>query len=447
MRTILVVLVLLVVVVCTVGEPLAPTATITAPAILGPTTPIEVTAHDRGWGLADVEVRLVPSGGGEARVLAQLTYPRSLGIGSGVRDAAVSVRPDAGGGAPPEGPAVIEVWARDWSWLNLFRSTPTVVHTATVDLTPPRLEVLSSQHRIRVGGGEALVYRVSPDTAESGVVVGDAVFPGTAGYFTDPTLRVALFAIPYDQPTGVPTAFAVDAAGNRRTATIDARVTPTRFPEKTLELTDAFLQKKVPELLAANDMPPATDLVEGYLRINRDLRARTEARVREICRPRTSTRHWNDDGILRLPNAAPLAGYGDRRTYRYAGRDIDKATHLGFDLASLQGATVPAATGGMVVFAGPLGIYGNTVILDHGLGLYTLYGHLRQIDVQAGASVERGQAIGLTGDTGLAGGDHLHFSTMIGGVHVTPIEWWDGHWIHDHAVARLAPYEGGGGTS
>jgi murein DD-endopeptidase MepM/ murein hydrolase activator NlpD len=235
----------------------------------------------------------------------------------------------------------------------------------------------------------------------------------------------------------------VDTAGNRRTATIDVRITPTRFADKTLELSEGFLQKKVPELLAANDMPPATDLVEGYLRVNGDLRKRTEARVRELCRARTSTRNWGD-GLTRLPNAAPLAGYGDRRTYRYGGRDIDHATHLGYDLASLQGAAVPAAAGGTVTFAGALGIYGDTVILDHGLGLYTLYGHLRQIDVKAGQTVERGQTIGRTGDTGLAGGDHLHFSTMVGGIHVNPVEWWDGHWIHDHALARLAPYEGGG---
>jgi murein DD-endopeptidase MepM/ murein hydrolase activator NlpD len=443
MRMGLALLVLLVVLVCTVAEPLAPTATLTAPDVLGPTTPIEVTAHDRGWGLADVEVRLVPTGGGPARVLAHETFPRTLGIGSGVRETTVTTRIDAGDGAPPEGPARLEVRARDWSWLNVFRSAPTVVRTATVDVTPPRLEVLTSQHRVEVGGSELLVYRVSPDTTESGVVVGETVFAGTVGYLKDPALRVALFAVPQDQPTAVPMAFAVDAAGNRRTAAIDVRVTPTRFADKTLELSDGFLQKKVPELLAANDMPPATDLVEGYLRINRDLRARTEARVRELCRTRSSTRHWND-GLLRLPNSAPLAGYGDRRTYRYGGRDIDKATHLGFDLASVQGAPVPAAEGGTVAFAGALGIYGNTVILDHGLGLFTLYGHLRQIDVKAGTAVERGQTIGRTGDTGLAGGDHLHFSTMIGGVHVNPVEWWDGHWIHDHAVARLAPYEGSG---
>jgi murein DD-endopeptidase MepM/ murein hydrolase activator NlpD len=445
MRAVLLILVLVVVLVCTVAEPLAPTATLTAPEVLGATTPIEVAVQDRGWGLADVEVRLVPAGGGAPLILAHQTYSRRLGIGSGTRDAAFTVRPDAAG-KPPEGPATLEVWARDWSWLNPFRSAPTLTRTATLDLTPPRLEVLSSQHRVDVGGSEAIVYRVSPDTTDSGVLVGEVMFPGTTGYLPDPALRVALFAIPHDHPGAIPTAVAVDGAGNRRTATIDVRVRPVRFADKTLELSDAFLQKKVPELLVANDLPPATDLVEGYLRINRELRLRTEARVRDLCRPRTSKRFWGD-GLLRLPNAAPLAGFGDRRTYRYGGRDIDQQTHLGFDLASLQGAQVPAATAGTVTFAGGLGIYGDTVILDHGLGLYTLYGHLRQLDVKAGDTVTRGQTIGRTGETGLAGGDHLHFSTMIGGVHVDPVEWWDGHWIHDHAVARLAPYEPGGGPS
>src|SRR5262249_21136466 len=121
-------------------------------------------------------------------------------------------------------------------------------------------------------------------------------------------------------------------------------------------------------------------------------------------------------------------------------------THLGFDLASLRGSTVPAGNTGRVVFAGPLGIYGNTVILDHGLGLFSLYGHLSGITVAPDARVAPGGPIRNTGDTGLAGGDHLHFSIMIHGVHVDPVEWWDAHWIHDHVEARLAAFprnEGG----
>ncbi len=111
---------------------------------------------------------------------------------------------------------------------------------------------------------------------------------------------------------------------------------------------------------------------------------------------------------------------------------MDTAVHLGYDLASLKHSPVPAANSGVVVFAAPLTIYGNTVVVDHGLGLQTLYGHLSSIEVKEGDQVKQGQALGRTGITGLAVGDHLHYEVLIGGVSVTPVEWWDGRWIRDH---------------
>jgi len=217
------------------------------------------------------------------------------------------------------------------------------------------------------------------------------------------------------------------------------KVTPRRFAEKTMPVTDDFLSRKVPELLAANNLDQSGDLVEGYLRINRELRAATEVRVRQACRDSAPTPLWQD-AFLRLPNSAPLSGFADRRSYVHDGKTIDQQTHLGFDLASLRGSPVPAANAGRVVFAGPLGIYGNAVIIDHGLGVFSLYGHLSEIGATAGAQVGRGDTIGKTGDTGLAAGDHLHFSMMIHGVHVDPVEWWDAHWMQDHVEMRLAEY-------
>src|SRR5207253_2045099 len=164
-----------------------------------------------------------------------------------------------------------------------------------------------------------------------------------------------------------------------------------------------FLSRKVPELLAANDLDQSGDLVEGYLRINRELRARTEVRVRAMCRDSAPAPLWQD-AFLRLPNSAPLSGFADRRTYVHDGKTIDQQTHLGFDLASLRGSPVPAANAGRVVFAGALGIYGNAVVIDHGLGVFSLYGHLSEVGVQPGAPVGRGDPIGKTGDTGLAAG-------------------------------------------
>ena len=121
----------------------------------------------------------------------------------------------------------------------------------------------------------------------------------------------------------------------------------------------------------------------------------------------------------------------------YNEKEVDQQTHLGFDLASTQQAPVPASNRGEVMLADYMGIFGNCVILDHGHGLMSLYAHLSSIDVRPGQTVERGHSLGRTGATGLAGGDHLHFATLIRGLPVTPVEWWDNHWIQDRIDRKL----------
>jgi murein DD-endopeptidase MepM/ murein hydrolase activator NlpD len=433
---------LLLIVVAVIGllltraEPFAPRAELdTSIDVIGRATPLKVTARDRGTGLAYVAVRLVPATG-EPIVLAEERFPRTSFWGSGVHEATLTPTVDAGATRITEGPATLEVWAIDHSWLGRGSGSPRATRRVTVDVTPPSLEVMSAERVMTVGGSEAVVYRVGADATNSGIEVGDEFFPGVPGLFTDATLRAALFAIPDKTPEARPKAVAIDAAGNRRTLSVGAIVKARRFAEKTLTISDDFLNRKVPELLHANGLQDGDTLVAGYLRINRDLRAATEKRVHEICRESAPQQLWQG-AFYRLPNAAPLSSFADRRTYLYDGKPIDHQTHLGYDLASLRGSPVPAGNAGRVVFAGPLGIYGNTVILDHGIGLFSLYGHLSQIGVSTGTTVDRGEPVGKTGETGLAGGDHLHFSMMIHGVHVDPVEWWDPHWIKDHIELRL----------
>jgi hypothetical protein len=421
------------------AEPMAPTARLeTAVDVVGRATPLRVVGTDRGTGLARLEVRLVPPAGPSV-IVAEQSWPRSSWRGSGVHEATLEATVDAAAARVPEGAGTLEVWAADHSWLRRGSGAPRVTRPVTVDLTPPTLEVVSEERVARVGGSECVIYRVGADTVRTGVEMGEHFFPAAAGLFADPALRAALFALPQDIPDTRPMAVAIDAAGNRRSAPINAVVKPRRFAEKTLPITDDFLTRKVPELLAANGLGDAGDLVAGYLRINRDLRVATEKRLREACRESVPRPLWQG-ALLRLPDSAPLSGFADRRTYVHQGKEIDRQTHLGFDLASLRGAVVPASAAGRVVFSGALGIYGNTVVLDHGLGLFSLYGHLSEMTVAVGNEVASGAPIGRTGETGLAGGDHLHFSVMIYGVHVDPVEWWDGHWIQDHVTRRLAAF-------
>src|SRR5262249_50241097 len=100
---------------------------------------------------------------------------------------------------------------------------------------------------------------------------------------------------------------------------------------------------------------------------------------------------------------------------------------------------VMAANDGRVVWASDLGIYGNCIVVDHGYGLQSIYGHLHEINVKLGDMVKKGQKIGIAGQTGLAGGVHVHFSMQLDGVQVNPREWWDEHWIKDRILSKLAP--------
>jgi len=140
---------------------------------------------------------------------------------------------------------------------------------------------------------------------------------------------------------------------------------------------------------------------------------------------------------MRMKNAATMARYADHRSYFYKGEKVDEQTHLGIDLASLANSPIKAANSGKALFAERNGIYGLTVVLDHGQGIASVYGHLSSMEVTTGQEVKKGDVIGHSGQTGLAGGDHLHLSILIHGVFVNPIEWWDAHWIEDNITKKL----------
>lgn len=339
----------------------------------------------------------------------------------------------------PQGPAQIEVTADTRAW-HVFGGSRSgmATHNVTVDTVPPHVDLLTTQHNMRLGGVSLVLFRVDPDAVAAGVVVGDSYFPAVRGYFADPNAALALFAVPQNLSTATrPVARAVDAAGNTQDVALPVLVKDRKFPERQLDIDDNFLQRKVPEILTAVHKPVPADLKEGYLTVNRDVRRESEERLRQVTAQSADHPLWT--GVFhRQSNAAPMSAFADRRSYLYKGEVIDRQTHLGYDLASLKNAPVEATQDGVVVFADYLGIYGKTVVLDHGLGVFSLYGHLSSIGVQAGQKVKVGEALGQTGETGLAGGDHLHFSILLRGVHVDPVEWWDPQWMREHVAARLA---------
>jgi murein DD-endopeptidase MepM/ murein hydrolase activator NlpD len=201
----------------------------------------------------------------------------------------------------------------------------------------------------------------------------------------------------------------------------------------------------VPAILSgAPELREKGNLLEDFLQINGELRRANSAALRQLARQTKPEFLWRG-AFLALPGGQVMSSFADRRTYLYQGRKVDEQFHLGFDLASVSRAPVPAGNRGRVVLARDFGIYGNTVVLDHGFGLMSLYAHLSEIGVREGDLVERAQPLGTSGSTGLAGGDHLHFSFLLQGLPVRPIEWWDAHWIRDRLARKLGaalPFEG-----
>ena len=165
--------------------------------------------------------------------------------------------------------------------------------------------------------------------------------------------------------------------------------------------------------------------------INRDLRRQAEETKRKIGASTADKPLWHGP-FVQARNTKVFANFAETRSYVHGGKEIDRQIHFGYDLASTRQSPVPASNKGVVVFAEPLTIYGNAVVIDHGLGLQTLYAHLSSTTVKVGDAVEKGQEIARTGSTGLAMGDHLHYEVLVNGTSVTPLEWWDAKWIRDH---------------
>ena len=325
----------------------------------------------------------------------------------------------------------------------------TATHDFEVRLRPPIINVQSQFHYVNHGGSEMVVYRVSPEAAETGVLVGDREYPGfpaagagIAG--ADESLYVAFFALSWDQDRNTPiVVFAADDLGNESTGTFDKRIFDKQFRRSTINVTDSFLQSVVPSILQntpAFRVDDPTDLLVSYLAINNDMRRENDAYIAELAQ-RTAPEILWDGPFRQLINTAVESGFADQREYVYNGEVVDHQTHLGFDLASTAAAPVTAANRGLIVHAGWLGIYGNCVIIDHGMGLMSLYAHLSSLDVGEGDEVETGQQLGRSGSTGLAGGDHLHFTMLLAGRAITPIDWWSQQWVEDRILRKLREAE------
>ena len=333
-----------------------------------------------------------------------------------------------------EGAIELEITVTDASlaWFGQGNTASTRL-PLLIDARPPKISIKTSQPNVRRGGAASILYSVSKEPTTTGVYVSGLFFPAHKQANGD---YLCFFAFPYYMETKdfKPEVVAVDAAGNRQANPVDTYRINRTFKQDSINISQGFLDQKAYEFeaMAPGDMTP----IERFLKVNGVVRRASTDRVYEIARETHPEMLWSGT-FLRMPKSAPRAGFADHRSYIWEGQKVDEQTHLGLDLASVQRDNVPASNTGKIIFADYLGIYGNLVIIDHGAGVHSLYSHLSEITVETGEDVQRGDIIGKTGATGMAGGDHLHFGITVGGLEVTPIEWLDPKWIKDNITSRL----------
>jgi murein DD-endopeptidase MepM/ murein hydrolase activator NlpD len=447
-------LVLFLLLVCTAGaawfwsgRAAGPTIALTRPdRFVGADSTLELSVETPGGDFSRVDVTLEQNGRSfpiyalDQRMEAPATSTASADRLYVIRPIGKAIASDL-----KSGPARIVVHAARPVLFGLRQAESTATRDVQVRLEPARVAVLSTFHYINHGGSEFVVYRATPEDVESGVRVGNIEYTGypakTAGIASsDPALRVAFFALLFDQDRDTPIdVFARDPAGSQAMAPLDRQVFPKPYGTSRIEIDDRFIGRVVPAIAAGSPAEgiPTDDALAGFLKINGELRRKNNQYLMDLAKKSAPDMMFKD-AFQQLGNSQVEAKFADARTYIYKGKEVDRQVHLGFDLAVTAQAPIAAAQRGVVVHAADLGIYGNCVVIDHGVGVQSLYGHLSSIDVKPGQAVEKGQTIGRSGMTGLAGGDHLHFTMLVGGQQVTPVDWWSAQWMADRVLRKIA---------
>jgi hypothetical protein len=384
--------------------------------------------------------------GGKSYPIFSIEQPTEATTKQDTADRLYVMRPIGKSAIPAlqQGPARIIVRTARPVLYGMRNASTEATRDVQVRLEPPQASILSTFHYVNLGGAEFVVYRATPADVESGVRVGDRSYPGfpatAIGVQNDPALHVAFFALSYDQDVNTPiSVFATDPAGNTTLAVVDHMAFTKPFSRSTIPI-DTWVARVVPPIVTNTpEMQVSTapeDVVQTFVRINSDLRRQNAQTIAALAKKTAPEMMWKEP-FQPLGNAAVEARFADFRSYTFKGKEIDRQVHLGFDLAVTQHVPILAAQRGVIVHAAYLGIYGNCVIVDHGLGVQTLYGHLSSIGVKVGDKVEKGQVLGLSGMTGLAAGDHLHFTVLVNGTAVNPVEWWDIKWMQDRVFRKV----------
>jgi murein DD-endopeptidase MepM/ murein hydrolase activator NlpD len=329
---------------------------------------------------------------------------------------------------------LLQVSVNDKSMWNFFQGNKAQKQIdVTIDYQRPNVNVISNSRMINQGGSALVVFQAEDENMDTFYIKANKNTFKPQPYKKE-GYYAALIAWPFTDKSFDAKIVATDFAGNKRETHIPFYHGNPRYRTSKIKATDKFIEGKITDLASSDpEYAQISDKLEKLKAINETMRLKNEALIHKLSSNISDEMidKWEIKRFYPLKNGKKVASFGDHRYYYYKDKShvVSESYHVGYDLASTKMANIVSSNPGRVVFADENGIYGNMPMIDHGLGLYTLYGHCSQLMVKEGDEVHAGEAIAKTGMTGLALGDHLHFGILVQGVEVRPVEWFDRKWI------------------
>ena len=329
---------------------------------------------------------------------------------------------------------ILQVKVIDNSLWNFFNGNSAVRNSKIIiDKRSPVANVISNSYLLRQGGSGIIVVEINDENLKDYYITFNdeevfELFP-----FQKKGFYISIITWPIDiKEFKKVNLVAVDMANNKTVTKVPFYIKPFKEKVDDIKISEDFVNNISKQVLQNSDMNVPSDIVEAFVKTNKELREKNVKTIRDVSKKNLANSAlipFDVKTFVRMSNAATFAQYGERRHYFYNEHKIDEAWHLGMDWASSKRADIIVTNPGKVIYKDYLGIYGDTVIIDHGLGLGSLYAHTSSINVEVGNEVKTGDKIGNTGATGAVFGDHLHFGMLVQGIEVNPNEWLDNEWI------------------
>ena len=343
----------------------------------------------------------------------------------------------------------LTVIATDTSDWHFFKGNTTKKSvTLIVDTIPPNVVVIDNSYAIGRGGSAAVVVEVNDKYLKNAYVLVNKKYKFKLIPFVKKGYYAALIAWPYKANTFDANVVATDYAGNKSITHIPLYWRTGgiyQFHPKKLTISKDFIENVSKSVLLQMGMKVPSNPVQIFQMENNTLREIDNKDMSKITRKvyelseNKIVKNFNIRMFNPMPGSVKQEIFMDLNHYYYNGKEISTAVNLGVDLAKTVYAKVYASNPGIVVAEKYEGIYGNTLFIYHGLGLYSSYSYLSKYLVKPGQSVHRGEAIARAGATGAISGfpDQLHFSMYIQGVFVNPLEWMDPYWVKVNIINIL----------